>query len=454
MVVILILLCNCSTLRIERPPESYQPAVFHPPVSDICIPLEVDLLKLERLVNRQFQGLIYADTSFEDNDHDNLMLKAWKKDDISMIMEGNQLIYRVPLSVWVKKKFVIGAFGFGVSDIREVTGDVILKFRTRIALSKDWIISTSTVSDGYEWLTTPVLKLGGVSVPLPVISDLLLQANQKDINTQIDKAFRSSFDLKSMAAQVWKDIQVPMKVSDEYTLWAKITPLEIRTIPVGGTSGKINQSIGIRAYTELNYGDEPEYKVNENLPDLKITSRLDNDFNISLPVDVSFTHIMELTKQQLAGFTYHQGKYVVEVRDYFLFGSRDKLVVALNITGSLKGTIYFSGEPFYDKTDSSLTIRNLDFDVRTKNILVRSGAWLFHSGLINSLESKLKYPIGDRISLIRKELQTYLDGNRKMTYFTVNGNLDKLDIDKIAITPGSVKVMIVLGGKLNFRFEE
>ena len=214
-IAIVFLLFSCSTLKVERPPESYQETTFYPPVSDICIPFEVDLLKIERIINQQFRGLIYADTSFEDNDNDNLMIKAWKKDDIELTMEGNQLLYRVPVSVWMRKKFIIGAFGLGVSDIREVTGDILLKFRTRITLNKDWSISASTVSNGYEWLTTPVVKIGGVSLPLPVISDLLMDANQKDINTQIDKALRTALDLKSNVLQVWEAIQVPIKISEE-----------------------------------------------------------------------------------------------------------------------------------------------------------------------------------------------------------------------------------------------
>ena len=453
-IAIVFLLFSCSTLKVERPPESYQETTFYPPVSDICIPFEVDLLKIERIINQQFRGLIYADTSFEDNDNDNLMIKAWKKDDIELTMEGNQLLYRVPVSVWMRKKFIIGAFGLGVSDIREVTGDILLKFRTRITLNKDWSISASTVSNGYEWLTTPVVKIGGVSLPLPVISDLLMDANQKDINTQIDKALRTALDLKSNVLQVWEAIQVPIKISDEYPLWAKITPLEIRTVPLIGASGKINHTISIKAITEIVYGDEPEYQVNENLPELKITSRLDNDFTISLPVDVSYQLLMEIARQQLVGFQYRQGRYVVNIKDLFLFGAGDKLVVAASIDGSLKGTIYFSGEPYYDNADSSLALHNLDFDVRTKNILVRSGAWIFHSGLVNALETKLRYPVGDQISLIRKNVQSYLSENKKTSYFRVSGNLDKLDPGKILITPGSIKVFLLLSGKLNLSFEE
>jgi len=445
---------GCTVLKIQRPPESYEENNIQPPVSYLCIPFEADLKKMERLVNQQFRGLIYADTSFDDNNHDNLMVKAWKMADIKLTMDGNQVFYQVPLSVWIRKKFIIGAFGIGVSDTREVTGNVVLKFRTWLAIQKDWTISAITFSDGYEWITTPVLQLaGGISIPLPIISDLLLEANQKDINTQIDKAFQSSFDLKSYFTPVWNKIQVPIKLSGEYPLWVKITPLEISTVPLQGSSDRIGHMIGIKAYTELFYGEEPAYQVNNTLPDLRITSRLDNNFNISLGLDVPFIHINEIADKQLAGFQYRQGNYLVDVRDIFLFGSGDKIVVALNISGTVKGTIYLSGKPYFDRETSSLKVKDLDFDIRTKNVLIRSASWIFHQNLLQNLERQLSFPIGDQLQSAQTQLQSYLDGNKKIQFLGISGTIDKPEIGDILITRESVKAMIIFRGKIKISLE-
>ncbi len=406
------------------------------------------------LVNQQFRSLIYADTSFEDNDQDNLMVKAWKMADIKLTMDGNQIFYQVPLSVWIKKKFVIGAFGIGISDTREVTGSVILKFRTRIVIQNDWSISAVTFSDGYEWVTTPMLQLaGGISIPLLFISDLLLEANQKDINTQIDKAFQSSFNLKSYFTPIWNTIQVPIKLSNEYPLWVKITPLEISTVPLQGSSNMINHTIGIKAFTELFYGDEPAYKVNENLPDLKITSRLDNDFNISLGLDVPFLQINEIANKQMVGFQYRQGKNLIEVKDVFLFGSSGKLVVALKIAGTIKGTIYLSGKPYYDRETSLLKVKELDFDIHTKNVLIRSASWIFHQNLLQTLEQQLSFPIGNQLQSAQSQLQSYLDGNKKIQYFGISGTIEKPEIGDILITRESIKAMILFSGKIKITLE-
>ncbi|MCX6247329.1 MAG: DUF4403 family protein [Bacteroidetes bacterium] len=450
----ILLFTGCSVLKIQRPPESYEEVKITPPVSFISIPVEADLKKMENLLNKQFRGLIYADTSFDNNDKDDLMVKAWKSAEIRLTIQGNLLYYSVPLSVWIRKKFSIGAFGFDVSDSREVTGSIILKFHTRVVLQKDWTLSALTTSDGYEWVTTPTLQLApGISIPLPFISDLLLASNQKNINSQIDKAFQSALNLKASFQPVWNSLQVPFKLSDEYPLWAKITPLEISTVPLQGSSNVIHHTLGIKAYTELFYGSEPAYQVNETIPDLKITSRLDNDFNISLALDVPINEINEIASKQLVGYKYREGKYLVEVRDVFLFGSGDKLVVALNIDGSIQGTIYLSGKPYYDRDSSSLKVRDLDFDIRTKNVLVKSASWLLHQNLIQTLSQQLSFPVGEQLQSARNQLQGYLDRNKKMEYFTISGTIDKPEIGDILITRQSIKAMIIFRGKINVTIE-
>ena len=218
-------------------------------------------------------------------------------------------------------------------------------------------------------------------------------------------------------------------------------------LPLQGNTGLLNPTIGITAITELNYNEIPDSIVQGNLPELKITSRLDNDFNINVPVKVPFEQINQLVRQQLVGYNLNQGKYHIRVKDCFFYGSGDKLVVALNVDGSLNGTIYLAGRPVYDKDSSAIRILDLDFDIRTKNVLVKSASWVYHKGIVNMVKDKLSYPVGDQLLQVRKMLQAWLDQNQKLNMFRINGRIDKLDIEDFRITKNSVNVLCVFGGK-------
>ena len=443
------ILAGCSTtLTTERPPEYYEKAEYVPSDSYVTLPFQIEISKLERTVNSEFRGLIYSDTSFEDNDHDNLMVKAWKTGDLHLTANGNQLAYSVPLHVAIKKRIVIGPSFLNMTDTREIQSDLVLKFRTRLALEPDWTVSFTTFSDGYEWLSTPTVKIGSLDIPLPGISDMLLSSNQQDINKGIDKALREYFDLRPVMQKIWHDLQIPERISEDYPVWARITPMELRAIPLTSAQGILSFTAGVRARAELFYGDEPPYRLIDSLPDLKITSRLDNDFNLNLALEVPFTHLNSLARQELIDYRMTEGKYTVVVKDVDLYGNGENLVVALKVEGSIRGTIYLAGKPEYDPGTKSLVVAGLDFDIRTKNVLMKSASWIFHHGLVKTLSSKMVFPVGQQLEQIRQSVQSYLSPGTKMDYFTLTGTLDKVEIRDIMIAKSSVKAVFNISGKL------
>lgn len=441
-----------TTLQIDRHPESYNPGNINLKYSNINVPVELDSKNLEMIINRQFAGLIYVDSSFEDNNKDNLMLKAWKTGDLKLSINKSDLYYKVPIRVWINKKFEISSFGLSISDAKEVTAEILLRFKTHLTLNKNWTFSTYTISDGYEWISSPQLKLGPVSLPITYLADVLIQSNQKTINKEIDKSLGSLLDLRQNIAKVWTDLQKPIKVSDEYKMWAKITPVELSTVPLSGnTTGVFSQSLGIKALTELYWGDEPEYTVNSTLPEIKILSVLDDNFNINIPIDIPFQRIKEVAKQQLVGFRFTQGHYSIKVDDLDIYGDDENLVVAAKVSGSVAGTIYLEGKPEYDKDSSVIRLSNLDFDLKTKNVLHKTASWVFKHDMVKTMEKKLVFPIGSRLRQTTDEVNKYLRQNRKLEAFTVSGSIQKLDLDGIVITKKSVKVLVILKGKLTVK---
>lgn len=292
-----------------------------------------------------------------------------------------------------------------------------------------------------------------MSVPIPYIADLIVDGNLSIVNREIDKALQSILDLRQTMQRIWTEIQKPILLSPEYQVWIKITPVEMSTIPLQSTTGIIDHSIGIKAITGLTYGKEPEYTVNTTLPEIKIISRKENTFLINLSVDIPFEKINELAQQQLVGYQVNEEKRNIRVNDLTVYGNKDEIVVALNVSGSLNGTVYLAGKPWYDKDSLSVRIKDLDFDFRTKNVLYKSASWIFHHGLVQTIEKKLEFPIGNQLEQIRNEIQSYLKQNRKMDIFTVDGTIRNLTLDNIIITRNSVKAYFILEGNLNVRLE-
>jgi hypothetical protein len=439
------LLTSCASIKPEKPKENYS-AATQPELkaSYIGIPLNLNIADIERMLNTELQGLIY-----EDNDlSDNIAVKAWKRENFKIGLVGNTLEYRVPLKLWIKAGWKVEKFGIELSDYREIEAEIALKFKTNITLNPDWSLTTTTTGDGYEWLSSPVVKIGPVNLPIKTIADLILKTNQKTINKSIDESIKENVNLKSYMQQAWTAMQKPVKVNDEYNMWLKVTPLEIESTPLIGEAGKLKYSVAVKSITEAYIDTEPAAGIPLPLPKLVIKPKVNDGFKMNLVADIPFKKINEISKQYMKDKSFQQGKYTLLVRDIDIYGGEGKLVVHLLVSGSIKGDLYFTAVPYYNAEKQSITVKDLDYEIHTKNALVKTGSWLFKSILLKMISESMEYPMSEQVNSAKSMIRENIKDYQVVKNIYLNGNLDELSADDIILTQTSLKANIVLTGNL------
>lgn len=453
LTALLLLLATsaCRTIRVEKPAERYDAPEYHPQYSNITVPLEVNQVQLKKLVNKRIVGQLFADTSFEDNDRDNLMLYASRMDSIDVGFENNFVTYRVPLKIHLRKRIGVQVLGMNIGDIKSADAAVALKFKTKLSINRDWSLSTLTLPDGYEWIRMPKVSFAGFDLPLPLVSDMLLKGSLGDVAKGIDKSVKSAVDLRKIAGEAWSAMQKPFLISDKDSLWLKLSPAELSLLPLQGKNGNMLSSLGLKALVELYYGPEPAFALNPVLPPLKLTSALPEQFNINLSLDIPLSYINSLARTSLRGYSMSYGRYKVTLKDITVYGQGDNLIVELQVDGSVKGTIYLAGAPVFNRDSLTIELSDLDFSVATKNVAVKTASWLFHSPLVQKLKSRLVFPVGEQLRSARAEVAATLRENRSVENFRINGQVDRLEPEKMQITPASVKAYFVLTGKVKVR---
>ena len=170
------------------PTEKYSDFNVAPVSSQVNIPLNIDRWELEQSINKKVTGILYEDYSYEDNNNDNLMVKAMKSSDIKIGFFGQQINYIVPLSIWVKKKIAFTEL--------EGTGDIIIKFVTDFSVKDDWSLETKTHVESYQWTKTPMLKTMGVEVPVKYIADIVLDKSKGKLAAAIDEQVKKTLNLQ------------------------------------------------------------------------------------------------------------------------------------------------------------------------------------------------------------------------------------------------------------------
>ena len=440
--------CKAPGIATQAPSENYINIEYKPKPSAISVPVEIDVKSVETMLNKEINGLIYEDNSLTNNNNDNLMLKVWKRDNFKIDMEGDQLSYRIPLKIWAKAGFKFEKLGISISDYRDINLEIALKFKTKVTLNKDWSITTKTITDGYDWISQPTVNIAGYNLPVTFVADAILKANQSRISDEVDGAIKTNLDIKSLVSTPWKMIQKPFKISDEYKMWLKITPTDVYSQPLLSKNNKIRNTIGFKTITETFLGNEPSYKISSTPPQLNIINKIDDGFEINVLSDIPISEANTLARKYLLGKTFENGKKKITINEMRLYGGDGKIIVETDVTGSLNGKLYFTGVPYYNATDSTIRVKDFNFEMHTKNALLKSANWLMHASFVNMIEKRLEFPMGSNIIQAKKMLQASLTNYNMGMGVTLNGRLDDLNVDGILLTRESIKASILFKGKI------
>ena len=99
----------------------------------------------------------------------------------------------------------------------------------------------------------------------------------------------------------------------------------------------------------------------------------------------------------------------------------------MSFSGSNSGIAYFTGKPFYDSNKKIIEVRDIDFDVKTKNLLLKSADWLFNKRITNEIARVSKFDLTNYVDtakiLVNKQLNAeWIKGVKS------SGNITELKI--------------------------
>lgn len=432
-----------------KPEERYDDIVFVPKTSVFHIPVDINIKLLEKKINEGFSGLLYEDANIED---DSLMIKAWKQKDFVINYENKELSYRIPLKLWIKKRIDLG---ITYTD-REIEGSIDIQLRTKIGFSKTWDLITKTTIEGYEWIEKPVIKIAGLNVPITVFANSLINGNKDMFNRRIDEMIRQFVPLNGFAKEIWTMVQEPIDISAEgYKAWIRTTPEEFYTTPIVGNYGHITTTFGVKCKMSVFMGDvaSANKTVNSTLPPFKMYTKTDERFCMNLVADIPYYVIDSIAKSTLVGMQLGEGRHSVTVDSLSVFGQDDKIVIGVRVSGFMNGDIYLKGVPYFEKETTSLRIKDVDYELDTRNILAKTVNLFYKKGLKRKLEEEFVFSLKDQFYLVKELSRSELFNAQLMENVAMNGFIDNLDVDGIYITARGLAIEVKLAGKMKLRVE-
>lgn len=455
---------SCSVKTVEAPaPNKMMPIQVNRPLSTINIPVSLNLTDLQNATNKQFQGVLYNDDSYENNNDDNLILKVTKIEAFQISALGDKIKIVAPLEVYVKgrlKKDFFSMFDqdFGIDKSKDATFKVNVIVNTKITVNQDWDIITKSEA-GFQWREQPYLELGPIKIPIGSIIETVVNNQISDINKKLDSEITKGIKIKPAANQLWNQLQQPIVVSEKNQTYLNIVPEFVSMSNISSDGRKLNMNLGFRADMMVVSGSKPDLMEIKPLPKLQMQTRNDSTFNLYFGASISYAYATELAKKEYLGktLTFDNGLQSVKINDLNFFSNGTKLGMMLNIDGvfkggivkkKFKGTVYVLGTPVYNDSTKILSIKDFDFDVKSKDALIGTAEWLLKGSFKKKIEEKLKYPMKDEIEKARLTADDALK-NAKIPNIKLRGQVEKISPFGISITEQSVQVIIQSTGNLN-----
>jgi hypothetical protein len=445
----LLALASCSTTSqiaaLKPEPDDASPIVYENSTSFISLPIKIKLKDIETQTNKLLNGLIYEDNNIEDDD---ITMKVWKLGAIKISNEKGKIKTVLPLKITVNYRYGINKMGIKLYDTREINMNGVVTLLSNVGLT-NWKMNTDTMLQSLEWNESPTINIAGKSVAITYLINPAVRLFKSKIENNLDEAIKKSMDFKPNVLDALEKICTPFQMSEAYNSWLRIAPLELYSTEAKLQKEAITLDMGLKCNMETVVGQQPKNKLDRDKIILKPVSKMPDRISANIAAVSTYQDASRIMTQNFQGQEFGSGSKKVKVQKVEIWQKNNKMIIALDLLGSLNGTIYLSGFPQYNEATKEIFFDQLDYVLDTKNKLIKTANWLASGVVLKKMQESCRYSIQPNLDEGKKNMMTYLKNYSPMPGVFVNGTVDDIQFKKIQLTNKAIIAFITVDGKVD-----
>lgn len=410
------------------------------PLSDIDIPIRINLKPIyaiaERTVQKEYTTPNYPKDFVVENCDTRYMYK-FRRGPLQFSGQGNQLQFgftgfyiiaggqricsgagsdRIPVTPWSPTC---------TCGLSEGERRVNVSFTAGMQITPSYHIIPAIKTNEPKPIDKCTVCFWGQDITNTIMDRLKaqLEDSRKGMQDTIMK-----MDLRPQFQKVWDMLNAIQPVSNYGFL--QINPQQIRVSQLSIDKDTLRLSLGISARPRVVQTRPAE--VRTVIPDLSVGQ---NRRGFSIYTDAllnydSLSNLLQTAMYKKRIDAEGSGKYII-VEKVQVYGSNSAMLnLKMQFSGSISGTFYLSGKPVYDAQQKQLRMENLDYDIQSKSMVVKTGEWLFNQRIMRELEKSTKFDVTAYEKMLLEKINAQF--NREV-YKSVlmNGNVQHIGIEKI-----------------------
>lgn len=453
--VLILVLINtaCASKQqiatIKPEPEEAAPIVFDNIPSFINVPVSIKLKDIENQINTILKGLIYEDKIIEDDD---IEIKVWKQAPITIqndnASNGEKIKTMLPLKAIIKYRIGTQTMGVNLYKTNEFNLNGVVTLTSHIGLS-NWKLKSKTQITDLQWKESPSMLVYGQNVPVTYLVNPAIKIFRTNIEKSIDDSIETSMDFKPNVLAAIEKLTVPFKMNDDYESWLSIVPIEIYTTDAELKKDKVVLQMGMKCTMETLIGQQPESKFNAKTIVLKPVTKMPNHVTSNIIAISTYEDASKIMTKNFSGQEFSSGSKKVTVKKVAIWHKNEGMVIALDLQGSINGTIYLEGIPQYDSTKKEVYFEKLDYVLDTKSRLIKTASWLAKGLILKKIQESCRYSIQSNLDEGKQTMLGYLNNYSPMTGVFVNGTMDDIEFQKIQLTNTAMLAFLKVTGNIS-----
>ena len=148
------------------------------------------------------------------------------------------------------------------------------------------------------------------------------------------------------------------------------------------------------------------------------------------------------------GKEFASGSRKIVVQNVSLWHKDSKIIIALDMTGSINGTIYLSGIPNYNSITKEIYFDQMDYVLNTKGLLTKTANWLLQGMILRKIQENCRYSIKENLDEGKKNMLPYLNNYSPMKGVFVNGTMNDFEFEKVELPDKAMIAFITTTGKM------
>ncbi len=451
VLLFIFLLSSCSTTQkiesLKPLPSDDAPMVYKTNTSFVNMPLEITLKEIENQLNKAMSGQIYDDSNLED---DKTEMKIWKTAPIRLIEKDGKIQTVLPLKIWSKFKY--GTEFMGLNDTKEINLNGVFTLSSSVKLS-NWKMNTVSKIEDFQWTESPTILVAGKYIPITYIINPTLAIFKAKMAKKIDEAIEKSCDFKPYVLDVLDKMSTPFLTSEQYQTWFKLIPIEVYVTDAVLGKTKISMELGLKCNMQTMVGLKPKNTFERDAVGFKPVAKIPDKVTANVAAISTYESASKIITANFQGKEFGSGKRKIVVQKVDLWQRDGKIIVALDMTGSINGTIYLSGIPNYNTLTKEIYFEQMDYVLNTKGILTRTANWLMQGTILKKIQETCRYSIKENLEEGKKSMLPYLNNYSPMKGVFVNGTMNDFEFEKVEITNKAIIAFITTTGKMSVKID-